>query len=77
MSVKYKDFLVDTRNPKVLDQTLNQMGAALIGGPENFIQVEGHYVMRAFGNPDYVRWACEHQGYCKVIGEWREQANGQ
>lgn len=67
--LKYKDFLVDTPNPKALDATLNQMGAVLIGGPDNFLRIEGHYVMRALGNPEFVRFACEHQGYCKVIGE--------
>jgi hypothetical protein len=71
---KFKDFLVDTPNPKALDATLNQMGAALIGGPDNFIKVDGHYVMRALGNPDYIRFACEHQGYCKVIGEHEDSA---
>lgn len=63
------DFLVDTPNPKALDATLQQLGAVLIGGPENFVTHEGHYVVRALGNPGFVRFALEHQGYAKVVDD--------
>lgn len=63
------DFLVQTPNPKALDVTLQQMGAVLIGGPNDFLIHEGAYVVRALSNPDYVRFAVEHQGYAKVVGD--------
>ncbi len=62
------DFLVDTKNPKALDATLQQFAAVLIGGP-HFITHDGHYVVRAFGDAGFVRFAIEHQGYAKVIGD--------
>jgi hypothetical protein len=62
------DFLVDTPNPKALDATLQQIGGVLIGGPDNFIQYDGHYVVRPFSG-GFVRFTCETQGYAKVIGD--------
>lgn len=66
------DFLVDTPNPEALDRTLQSIGAVLIGGgmPEGFMRVGEHYVMRVLGNPGYVKFACETQGYCKIVGEY-------
>lgn len=65
------DFLVETNNPEMLDATLQQMGAVLIGGgmPGGFVKRDGYYVMRVLGNAGYVKFACEHQGYCKIIRE--------
>lgn len=63
------DFLVKVGNPKALDQTLQQMGAVLIGGPENFLMHDGAYVVRPLGDPGFVRFAVEHQGYAKIIGD--------
>ena len=64
--IKHSDFLVETRNPQGLDATLLQLGAALVGAPD-YIQHEGCYVMRVFGDPGFIKFACEHQGYCKII----------
>lgn len=63
------DFLVDTGNPSALDATLQQMGAVLIGGPNDFVVHEGHYVVRALGNPGFVRFAVKQQGYATVVGD--------
>lgn len=63
------DFLVDTPNPAALDQTLQQMGAVLIGGQRDFVKHDGHYVVRVLGHAGFVRFAVEHQGYAKVIGD--------
>lgn len=67
------DFLIEANaNPVGLDQTLNQMGAALIGAPD-YIMKDGCYVMRVFGsNPGYVKFACENQGYCKIVRQLEE-----
>lgn len=66
------ELLVDTPNPAALDQTLQQMGAVLVGGPD-YVVVDGHYIIRALGDVGYVKFACETQGYCTVIagpGNW-------
>lgn len=65
------DFLVDTTNPDALDRTLQSLGAVLVGGgmPGGYERIEGHYVMRVLGDPGYVRFACESQGYCTIVGE--------
>jgi len=65
------DLYVDAKcNPKGVDSTLNQMGAALIQNSDgSYLLENGCYVMRILGDPGYVRFACEHQGYCRIIGE--------
>ncbi len=72
------DYLVDTPNPEALDQTLFALGAVLIGGgmPEGFMKVDGHYVMRVLGDPGYVKFACETQGYCTIVGEYDGGSDG-
>jgi len=46
------------------------MGASLIKPPgQAYVQEGGCYVMRVFGNPDFLKFACEHQGYCKIVSE--------
>lgn len=68
MTTQFTDLLVDTGNPAMLDKTVMSFGAVLIGAPD-YSRVDGHYVMRVFGSPDFIRFACEHQGYCKIVGE--------
>jgi hypothetical protein len=68
------ELLVDTPNPEALDQTLQGLGAVLVGGPD-FVRVDGHYVVRALGDVGFVKFACEAQGYCTVVdgpGRWTE-----
>lgn len=63
------DFLVKSRNPKLLDETLQQMGAVLIGGP-NYLLYGDCYVVRAFGGRSgFVRFAVQQQGYAEVVGD--------
>src|SRR5208282_5204344 len=73
---KFTDFLVTSQiperrlDPDVLDQTINSFGAALIRLPgEDYVQVDGCYVMRVFGDPSFIKFACEKQGYCHIVGE--------
>lgn len=68
-SAKFTDYLVTGfSNPEAMDRTLNGLGpAVLIGGPGNYEKREGCYVMRVFGNPGYIEFAVEHQGYCKIV----------
>jgi hypothetical protein len=62
------DFLVETNNPQALDTTLQQLGAVLIGRPD-FVRYGSAYVVRTIGDSSFVRFAVEHQGYAKVIGD--------
>lgn len=65
------DYLVDSNNPKALDSTLLSFPigpVALVGGGENPIIKDGHYVMRIFGKShEFVVKAIEQQGYCTII----------
>src|SRR5271170_1323176 len=78
---KFTDFLVASHipggklNPEGLDQTLHQMGAALIKPiGEDYLMEGGCYVMRVFGNADFIKFACTNQGYCQIVRE-RGEAN--
>lgn len=62
------DFLVDAENPLSLDQTLHEIGAVLLGGPDAYVRYEGHYVVRPVSGVGFVRWAVERQGYASVVG---------
>jgi len=72
---KFTDFLVASASggeldPGALDRTVNSFGAALVqGAAGEYAREGGCYVMRVFGDPGFVRFACEHQGYCKIVGE--------
>jgi len=66
----FLDFYVETGNPKMLDATVQQLGAAaIIQEGEEYFRENGHYVMRIFGNPGFIKFACENQGYCRIVGE--------
>jgi hypothetical protein len=69
--IEATDFLVETANPDYLDSTLQQLPGAqvLVGGgmPGGYVKREGYYVMRVFGDPGFIKFACEAQGYCKIV----------
>ncbi len=69
---KYHDFLIDTPNPRALDSLLqSSFASALIEiSPAVYMQVDGHYVVRCFGDPNYLKFALESQGYAKIIGDY-------
>jgi hypothetical protein len=69
--MRAQDILVDTSNPDLLDRTVQSFGAALVGGgmPGGYIKKNGHYIVRCFGNADFVKFAITHQGYGTVIEE--------
>lgn len=68
---KATDFLVETNSPEYLDSTIQAWSAVLVGGgmPGGFVKKGKYYVMRVFGNPDFVKFAVDEQGYCKIIEE--------
>lgn len=69
--VRPGDFLVDVGGPEALQQTLDQMGwinASLVQDDRgNYIQIEGHYVVRVEGDQGFFRYAVEKQGYCRIV----------
>lgn len=77
MTDEYHDFLVDVGNPAALDTTLSALPgvvAQVIGGPDGpFAEEDGHYIVRVFGNPSFFKFACENQGYCKIVREASNQ----
>jgi predicted phage terminase large subunit-like protein len=68
----YTDLLIDADvNPEALDGTIKQLAnanAKMLGGPGHWEMKDGHYVMRVFGDVGFVKFACEQQGYCKIVG---------
>lgn len=63
---EFTDITVKCVNPDALDQTVQQMGAAAV--------IEGSWngetcKVRIFGNPGFIKFAIDHQGYGKVIVE--------
>ena len=75
MEKKATDFLIQCDNPEAFDRTVQQLGAAaLIDGGEKgkYVQKDGYYVMRVFGDAGFLKFAIENQGYGKVIKELLE-----
>jgi hypothetical protein len=67
------DILVRTGNPAILDETVQQLGAAVVvGGPDRFVQVDGCYVVRVYGDPGFIKFAITNQGYGEVVRELEE-----
>jgi hypothetical protein len=60
------DLIVRTRNPELLDRTVQQLGPAVV--------VEGSYDgetcrVRVFGSTGYIKFALANQGYGELVGE--------
>jgi len=66
------DLKVVTKNPRALDGIVQQFGAAVKeyhGLAGQYDQVEPDtYLVRCFGDPGFVEFMIEHQGYGHVIG---------
>jgi hypothetical protein len=72
MKQEFTDFLVECGNPAAFDQTINSMGAVLFdGGQKGQYQKDenGYYTMRVYGDPGYIKFAIQNQGYGKIIKE--------
>ena len=63
------DIPVRTANPEMLDRTVQQLGPAVVVGAPDYIQVDGCYVVRVFGNPGFIKFAITNQGYGEVVRE--------
>lgn len=60
------DLIVRTANPKLLDDTVQQLGAAVV--------VDGSFNgetcrVRVFGPSGYIKFALANQGYGEVVSE--------
>lgn len=74
--VKARNFLIECGNPEAFDRTINQLGwAVLIEGDEKgqYLKKDGYYVMRVFGDPDFIKFAIQKQGYGIIIRELDEK----
>lgn len=66
------DFLVETKSPEGLDRVFqySQIFRAQVvglGTPGGIVRIDGHVVVRVFSDPGFFQFACESQGYCRVI----------
>lgn len=69
------DFLIKCGNPDAFDTTIQQLGAAaLIEGNAKgtYLQKDGYYVMRVFGDAGYLKFAIQQQGYGEIIRQLPE-----
>lgn len=71
LDMKSTDILVRTKNPEHLDRTMNSFSAAVIGGgmPGGYIKEDGCYIVRCFGDPDFIKFVIANQGYGEVVRE--------
>lgn len=66
------DLIVESKNPKALDSTLNAMGVVLEQDAEgSYIKYgEDQYRARSLnGDTGFLRFALTNQGYAKVVRE--------
>jgi hypothetical protein len=63
------DVLVRTASPEMLDQAVQQLGPAVVVGAPDYVQVDGCYVVRVFGDPGFIKFAIASQGYGEVVRE--------
>lgn len=64
MITDFTDITVRTRNPEMLDQTVQQLGAAVvIDGSWNGDTCQ----VRVFGDPGFIKFAITNQGYGEVV----------
>ncbi len=64
------DLIVETGNPAALDQILQQFGAVVVQSNIDtleYLQQDGGYVVRVFGDPGFVKFVITNQGYGKVL----------
>lgn len=64
MSEGYTDLIVKTRNPELLDRTVQQLGPAVV--------VDGSFDgevcrVRVFGPAGFIRFAITNQGYGEIV----------
>lgn len=62
------DILVATKNPTALDAIVRQFHAAVVEEtPGVYLQAEGGYVVRCFGDAEFLEFMIANQGYGTVL----------
>lgn len=63
------DYLVEVGNPAQLEETLKQIPKvlAVMPGAPNYQTQDGLYVVRVYDGAVLFEFACNEQGYCKII----------
>lgn len=62
------ELLAKTPNPKALDAVLHSFGAALVeDGQGGYVKDGDEYIVRCFGDPDFLIFAVKSQGYATDI----------
>lgn len=67
-----KELIVETKNPKALDQTLNQIGGVVGQNSDGSYERVGkdQYAVRSIsGDIGFIKFSIENQGYAKIIKE--------
>jgi hypothetical protein len=68
---KITDILVETGDPEALDRRVQGFKSAVIqtldSPGERYLQHEGCYVIRCFGDPAFLEYMIGKQGYGKVV----------
>jgi hypothetical protein len=64
------DLIVKTGNPAALDRILQTFGAVVVQSDIDkpiYMQKDGGYVVRCFGNAGFIKFAIKNQGYGEVL----------
>jgi hypothetical protein len=64
-NLDFADLLVETKNPKLLDETLQQLPGAAVVVDDSYNGMT--CVVRVFGDPGFIKFAINQQGYGRVI----------
>ncbi len=67
-----KEKIFATVLTRMLDETVQQLGPAVVVGMPNPVMVDGCYVVRVFGDPGFIKFAITNQGYGEVVRELDE-----
>lgn len=62
-SITFTDIEVETNEPLYLDRVVQHWAAAVIEGSWNGKTCK----VRCFGDPGFIKFAIDHQGYGKVV----------
>lgn len=66
------ELLVETDNPRALDQTINSFGGMVGQSPDGkYIRhVDGYYTVRSVsGDVSFLEFAIKKQGYARIVGK--------
>jgi hypothetical protein len=68
--IEYTDLVVETNDPDLLDQTLQGLPGVTVVVDDSYNGVT--CVVRIIGDPGFVKFAIDRQGYGRVVGTREE-----